>query len=116
MSRRAAALVTWSVCGPSFALATLSLLLLALNLQTPGVHIFTYWAEQTVGALAFSTIGAIIVSHRPEHPIGWLFCVMGLLAGIDHLCGEYAVYALLAHPGTLPAGEAGAWVRSWVWA
>jgi hypothetical protein len=103
------------VCGLSFVLTTLSLLLLALNLESPGVHIFTYWAEDTVGALAFSTIGAIIVSHRPEHPIGWLFCVMGLLASIDHFCGEYAIYALLAHPGALPAGEAGAWVRSWVW-
>jgi hypothetical protein len=90
-------------------LTALGLLLLALNLASPGVHIFTYWAED---AVAFSTIGAIIVSHRPEHPIGWLFCVMGLLASIDHFCGEYAIYALLAHPGTLPAGAAGAWLRS----
>jgi hypothetical protein len=102
------------VCGLSFVLTTLSLLL-ALTLESPGVDFFTYWAEDTVGALAFSTIGAIIVSHRPEHPIGWLFCVMGLLAGIDHFCGAYAIYALLAHSGALPAGEAGAWVRSWVW-
>jgi hypothetical protein len=107
ISHRAAALVAWSVSGLSFVLTTLSLLLLALNLQSPGVHIFTYWAEDTVAALAFSTIGAIIVSHRPEHPIGWLFCVMGLLASIDHFCGEYAIYALLAHPGTLPAGAEG---------
>ena len=115
MSTRAAAWLAWSLCGLSFVLTTLSLLLLALNLESAGVHNFTYWAEQTVGALAFSTIGAIIVSHRPEHPIGWLFCVMGLLAGIDHVCGEYAIYALLAHPEALPAGEAAAWVRSWVW-
>ena len=114
MSTRAAAWLAWAVCGLSFVLTTLSLLL-ALNLESPGVHIFTYWAEDTVAALGFSTIGAIIVSHRPEHPIGWLFCVMGLLAGIDHFCGEYAIYALLAHPGALPAGAAGAWVRSWVW-
>ena len=115
MSDRAAALVAWSVCGLSFVLTTLSLLLLTLNLKSPGVPIFTYWAEATVLTLAFSTIGAFIVSHCPEHPIGWLFCVIGLLAGIDHFCGEYAIYALLAHPGALPAGEAGAWVRSWVW-
>ena len=111
-----AALLAWSVCGFSFVLTTLSLLLLALTLESPGVHIFTYWAEDTAVTLAFSTIGAIIVSHRPKHPIGWLFCVIGLLAGIDHFCGEYAIYALLAHPGALPAGEVGAWVRSWVWA
>jgi hypothetical protein len=116
MSHRAAASVAWSVCGLSFVLTTLSLLLLALSLESPGAYIFTYWAEDTVLTLAFSTIGAIIVSHRPEHPIGWLFCVIGFLASIDHFCGEYAIYALLAHSGALPAGEAGAWVRSWVWA
>ena len=115
MSRRATALVAWFACGFSFLLTTLSLLLLALNLESPGVHIYDYWAEDTVVTLAFSTIGAIIGSHRPEHPIGWLFCVIGLLAGIEHFCGEYVIYALLAHPGALPAGEAGAWVRSWVW-
>ena len=115
MSRRATVLVAWSVCGLCFVLTTLSLLLLALNLKSPGVHIFDYWAEDTVLTLAFSTIGAIIVSHRPKHPIGWLFCVIGLLAGIDHFCGEYATYALLAHPEALPAGDAAAWVRSWVW-
>jgi hypothetical protein len=115
ISHRAAALLAWSVCGLSFVLTTLSLLLLALTLESLGVHIFTYRAEDTVVTLAFSTIGAIIVSRRPEHPIGWLFCVIGLLAGIDHLCGEYAIYALLAHPEALPAGEAAAWVRSWVW-
>jgi hypothetical protein len=56
MSRRAAALVAWFVCGLSFVLTALSLLLLALNLESPGVHIFTYWAEDTAVTLAFSTI------------------------------------------------------------
>ena len=56
MSRRAAALVAWSVCGFSFMLTTLSLLLLALNLGSPGVHIFDYWPEAAVLTLAFSTI------------------------------------------------------------
>ena len=56
ISHRAAALVAWAVCGLSFVLTTLSLLLLALNLESPGVHIFDYWAEDTAVTLAFSTI------------------------------------------------------------
>ena len=44
------------VCGLSFVLTALSLLLLALTLESPGVHIFTYWAEDTAVTLAFSTI------------------------------------------------------------
>ena len=114
MSARAAWLA-WPVFGLSTALTALSLFLLALNLKQPSVHIFTYWAETSVMTLAFSIIGAIIIPRRPEHPIGWLFCAMGILAGVDHLCGQYATYALLVHPASLPAGEAGAWVRAWVW-
>jgi hypothetical protein len=34
---------------------------------------------------------------------------------VTHLSAEYAIYALLAQPGTLPAGEALAWLESWVW-
>ena len=114
MSTRAAWLA-WSVFGLSTALTALSLFLLTLNLKQPGVHIFTYWTETSVIALAFSIIGAIIASRRPEHPIGWLFCAMGFLAGVDHFCGQYATYALLVDPDSLPAGEAGGWVGSWVW-
>jgi hypothetical protein len=30
-------------------------------------------------------------------------------------CGEYAIYSLLGRPGSLPGGEAFAWVVSWLW-
>jgi hypothetical protein len=65
ISHRAAALVAWFVCGLSFVLTTLSLLLLALNLGSPGVHIFTYWAEDTAVTLAFSTIYTSCESDAP---------------------------------------------------
>ena len=113
MTGSAAARLAWSLCAASIALTALSLLLLALG--RPYASVFDYWIDDTTVAVAFSTVGAVIASRRPEHPIGWLFCAIGFLAGVDHLCGEYAVHALLEHPGTLPAGEAAAWVRSWVW-
>jgi hypothetical protein len=98
----------------SLALTMLGLLLLVLCWTRPGVNIFDYWVETTAIAVSFSTVGALIASRRPGHPVGWLFCAIGALAGIDHFCGEYATYALLAQPGSLPAGEAVAWIRSWV--
>ena len=70
MSRRAAALVAWSVCGLSFVLTALSLLLLALNLGSPGVHIFDYLAEATVLTLAFSTIYTSCESDSPWGGLG----------------------------------------------
>ncbi len=111
-----AAYLAWYMCAVSLALTGLGIgFLVSLNVSHPDVPVYQYWAHATAIAVAFSTVGALIASRRPEHRIGWLFCTIGLLVGIDHLCGEYATYALLAQPGTLPAGEAAAWIRSWIW-
>jgi hypothetical protein len=105
------------MCALSLALTVLSLFLLVLNyLFHPEVPIHPYWAVNTLIAVGFSPVGAVIVPHlSPKNPIGWLFCVIGLLWGVMHLSAEYAIYALLATPGSLPAGEAAAWSMSWVW-
>lgn len=79
------------------------------------VPIYDYWIHATTIAVAFSTMGALIASRRPKHPVGWLFCATGVLVGFDHFCAEYATYTLLADPSSLPAGEAAAWIRSWIW-
>jgi hypothetical protein len=104
------------VCAFSLALTALSLLLLALNLSHPAVHIYTYWAENILFAVGFSTVGAVIASRgSPENPIGWLFCAIGLFFGVIHFSAEYAIYALLARPRTLVGGEAAAWILTWGW-
>jgi hypothetical protein len=112
----AAAPLAWSACVLSLALTGLGIgLLISLNLSHPKVPIYEYWAHATAITVAFSSVGALIASRRPEHRIGWLFCAIGFLVAVDHICGQYATYALLAHPGALPAGEAAAWIRSWIW-
>jgi hypothetical protein len=92
-----------------------TLLLFTLNLFNPEVEVYGIWVQGTFGGVIYPAIGLFLASRRPEHPIGWLFCAAGLGLGLDHFCGEYAIYALLAHPGSLPAGQAAAWVSSWVW-
>ena len=117
MSPRAAARLAWALWVLSFALTVLSLWLLVLNLSYPGVHIFAHWVDSTLFAIGFSTVGAVIAPRTPPHnPIGWLFCVVGLLFAVTHFSAEYAIYALLAAPGSLlPAGEAAAWLSSCLW-
>jgi hypothetical protein len=104
-------------CRRSLALTALSLLLLALSLSHPGVHIFNHWLDSTLFAMGFSTVGAVIASRTPpDNPIGWLFCVVGLLFAATHFSAEYAIYTLLAAPGSqLAGGEAAAWIESWLW-
>ena len=113
MSRRAAARLAWSLCALSLVLTALGILLLSLNLSHPNVPVYDYWHQSTATGVVFSTLGALVASRRPEHPVGWLFCAIGFLAGADLCCAQYATYALLTEPGALPAGEAAAWVRSW---
>jgi hypothetical protein len=117
MSRRTASWLAWAMWTLSLALTVLSLLLLALSLSHPGVHIFDHWVDSTLAAFVFSTVGAVIAPRTPPHnPIGWLFCVVGLLFAVTHFSAEYAIYALLAAPGSLlPGGEAAAWLTSWLW-
>jgi hypothetical protein len=92
----------------------LALLLLALNLSHPHTHTFDSWLDNTLNAVFFSTVGAIVASRRSENLVGWLLVLYGLAQSISHFSAQYAIYALLAQPDSLPAGEAMAWVSSWL--
>jgi hypothetical protein len=111
---RAVPQLAWSLWALSVALTVFALLLLTLNLARPDVHVYDYWLENTLSALLFSTVGAIVSSRRPENPVGWLLCLYGLANAAGHFSSQYAIYALLARPDSPPAGEAMAWISSWI--
>src|SRR5918996_421098 len=115
MSHRTAAWLAWSLCALSLALTALGLLLLALNLSHLEAHVFDYWLVNAVQVGSFSIIGAIIASRLPANPVGWLFCAAACTIAVEYLSAEYAIYALLARPDSLPAGEALAWLAFWAW-
>jgi hypothetical protein len=113
MSYRTATWLAWAAWVLSIALTGLALLLLALNLSHPNTHIYDYWFSNTTIVITV-TVGAIVASRRPENPVGWLLCLSGVVVGISHFGSQYAIYALLARPDSLPAGEAFAWISSWI--
>jgi hypothetical protein len=101
-------------------LTVLGLLFLVTSRSRTGAPVFDYWLINTVIAVSFSTVGAVIAPRLPpRNPIGWIFCVIGFVAGMRLFCAEYAIVTLLAEPGSLPSklpgGEALAWASSWVW-
>ncbi|MBA3702126.1 MAG: hypothetical protein H0W79_04755 [Rubrobacteraceae bacterium] len=114
MSVSAASRLAWSLWAISVILTALSLLLLVLNLSHPDVHVYDYWLENTLSAVLFSTVGAIVASRRSENPVGWLLCLLGVAFSIGHSSSQYAIYTLLARPNSLPAGQALAWISSWI--
>jgi hypothetical protein len=113
LSSRAATRLAWSLWALSLALTALALLLLALNLSEPNTHIFDWWVGNTLVVIDV-TVGAIVASRRPENPIGWLLLLSGLAIIIGHFSAQYAIYALLAQPGSLLVGEALAWIAAWL--
>jgi hypothetical protein len=114
LGSRAVAWLAWSLCAFSLSLTALSILLLSVNLSHPNTHIYDYWLENTIAALSYTPVGALIASRRPANPVGWLMCLLGLAFSIGHFSSQYAIYTLSAQPNSLPAGEAMAWISSWI--
>jgi len=96
MSPRAAAWLAWSMWALSLALTALSLILLRLNLSHPNTPIYGPWLDNTLTAMSYAPVGALIASRHPANPIGWLLCLYGLVISISHFGAQYAIYALLA--------------------
>jgi hypothetical protein len=115
LSTRAASWLAWTIWALSMTLTVLSLWLLVLDLSRPNVPVYPYWAEGTLLAVGYSTVGAVVASRRPGNPVGWVLCSIGLSWGAYHFSSEYVTYVLLATLGSLPAAKAAAWIASWLW-
>jgi hypothetical protein len=62
-------------------------------------------AASVGAAVTAATIGALVASRRPRHPVGWLLLAMGLALTWSGADGGYKWYGLVARPGTLPAAS-----------
>jgi len=56
-----------------------------------------------VAAVSAATVGAVLASRRPRHPVGWLLLGLGLTLSAGDLLYVYVRYGLVARPGSLPA-------------
>ena len=99
--------LAWSL----FALVLLNLAL-GLLLWSPDTGSYLLFA---LIAGPFAVVGVLVASRRPRNPIGWLFLVFAVVAAIAAFADRYASYALVEHPGSLPAGEWVAWLSSGIW-
>jgi hypothetical protein len=58
-----------------------------------------------MAAVSAGTVGAVLASRRPRHPVGWLLLGLGLSLTVHDLTYSYTRYGLVARPGTLPAAS-----------
>ena len=79
----------------------------------------TGWTVSNISAqlvnVAVPVTGFVLASRRPENRIGWLFLVAGLTLGLSGFSDQYALHALVAVPGSLPAGRAFGWLLNAIW-
>jgi hypothetical protein len=58
-----------------------------------------------LGHLTATTVGAVLASRRPRHPVGWLLLGFALSLTASGVIASYVAYGLLARPGALPAAH-----------
>jgi len=105
----------WWTAGLAWALWALVVLSLALNwwqdrlLRQAGrpdlAPLGAGVVAPILAAVSAATVGAVLASRRPRHPVGWLLLAFALSANASGVAEAYADYGLLARPGTLPAAR-----------
>jgi hypothetical protein len=106
--------LAWGLCAVSLTLVVLGLVYEAWTHSL--LAALANHAPNAVWAVSFPVVGALIATHRPRNPIGWLFCAVGVFQGLLIAAEAYSNYALRIAPGTVPGGLLANWVAQWVWA
>src|SRR5215467_13084046 len=68
-----------------------------------------------VANLAVPLVGLVLASRRPANRVGWVFVVAGMALGLASFARAYGLPALVAVPGSWPAGRAAMWLANWIW-
>jgi hypothetical protein len=102
--------LAWSTWGAAIALvATGVAMLLGVHYQFPGVPAYDYWRETTIMPAVYASLGLVIATRRPRHPIGWLFLGFGLIGSMQLVAGQYGA---LAGAADLPGRSHALWTSS----
>jgi hypothetical protein len=108
VGHRVAAWLAWSLWALCLALAAAMLVLVRANDPSR----FKDQPFYIAGFVAFVTVGALVAWRRPANRIGWIFCAVALSNFLWAFAWQYAVYALVTEPGSLPGGLVMEWLGS----
>jgi signal transduction histidine kinase len=111
--------LAWSVGIVSIALLVATVVLMFVDRETDLPSNVGIWSAADVADVLVNIgvpiLGIVIVNKRPRNAIGWVFIVAGVALGLASFGQAYALHALLADPGVLPAGQALAWLSNVLW-
>jgi hypothetical protein len=86
-----------------------------VNAAAQSVESVAGYGRQRPRVAGVPILGGLIASRHPHNPYGWLWLVTGLGLALNVLAEPYAAYALVVHPGSLPAPRMGNVVLSLGW-
>jgi hypothetical protein len=75
----------------------------------------TYLLFSGVAGLSFPVVGAMVLTRRPRHAIGWIFLAIGAGMTLVGFANGYAAYSLTVLPDPLLATGVVAWLSGWLW-
>ena len=78
------------------------------------IDLLNVMIQALVFAVTAGAFGALVVSRRPLHPIGWLLCAVGVLSSLSVLGGEWTVYTHYT-AAVVPGRGLVAWITNWLW-
>jgi hypothetical protein len=109
--------LAWSLCALSLTFVIVWALFRFLNSPTPtGINLSPLLAEIWGYLLfvSFAAVGALVASRQPNNTIGWIFCAIGLFLTSSGASAQYAIYAVVSSPGSLPGGGTAAWLEAFL--
>jgi signal transduction histidine kinase len=112
---QASALPRWMAGLASCGLVSGAIALAVLNRVTVAALLADFFVVTVSAAVSFVVAGMAIAVKRPDLRIGWLLCAASVATAVPPFTAQYARYALITHPGGLPAGRQAAFVTVWDW-
>jgi hypothetical protein len=104
--------LVWLLLAAGVLVFVLGELLFALNeFDGDGAAFGETWFL-LLSSLAVTLIGVLILSRVAGHRIGWLLYAIGLLLSGSYFLDEYAIYAVVTSPDSLPLGREAAVVET----
>ena len=101
--------IATAAAGAAIAVGLATIVLVFLNLGTITSPEGANLIEIAI-AITFALVGGIIAARTRSNTIGWLLLFIALVEGLVGATSQYARYASLTHPGSLPGA---AWALWW---
>jgi signal transduction histidine kinase len=111
--------LAWSVGVASIVLLVATLVLMFVDRASDLPDDVAVWSVSdvldVVVSIGVPILGIVIVNKRPRNAIGWVFIVAGAALALAGFGQSYALHGLVAEPGSVPAGQALAWLSNVLW-